>query len=104
LPDAVGHCAIGVVPSVGPVEEAVTQGHAFERCGSQALFEFGVAAEPMQRLSESRPGPSPHVTKEQALAAAGEDAIYYQTKLRGASNAKAKQVLGLRPRRLEWLD
>jgi nucleoside-diphosphate-sugar epimerase len=47
--------------------------------------------------------PPPHVSEEQALAAAGEDAIYYQTKLRGASNAKAKQVLGLRPRRLEWL-
>jgi nucleoside-diphosphate-sugar epimerase len=45
----------------------------------------------------------PHVTEEQARAAAGEDAIYYQTKLRGASNAKAKQVLGFRPRRLEWL-
>jgi nucleoside-diphosphate-sugar epimerase len=48
--------------------------------------------------------PPPQVTEEQALAAAGEDAIYYQTKLRGASNAKAKQMLGFRPRRLEWLD
>jgi 2-alkyl-3-oxoalkanoate reductase len=47
--------------------------------------------------------PPPHVSEEQARAAAGDDAIYYQTRLRGASNAKAKQVLGFRPRRLEWL-
>lgn len=48
--------------------------------------------------------PPPHVTEEQARAAAGEDAVYYQTRLRGASNAKAKQVLGFQPRRLEWLS
>ncbi len=45
----------------------------------------------------------PHVTEEQARAAAGEDAIYYQTKLRGASNKKARETLKFRPRRLEWL-
>ena len=45
----------------------------------------------------------PRVTVEQALAAAGEDAVYYGTKLRGASNARAKRVFGFRPRRLEWL-
>jgi nucleoside-diphosphate-sugar epimerase len=44
-----------------------------------------------------------HVTEEQALALAGEDAVYYQTRLRGCSNAKAKSVLGFAPRRLEWL-
>ena len=47
--------------------------------------------------------PPPRVTVEQALAAAGEDAVYYGTKLRGASNAKAKRVFGFTPRRLEWL-
>ena len=47
--------------------------------------------------------PPPHITEEQALAAAGEVAIYYQTKLRGASNKKARETLGFRPRRLEWL-
>ena len=31
------------------------------------------------------------------------DAAYYGTKLRGASNAKAKSVLGFAPRRLEGL-
>jgi hypothetical protein len=33
--------------------------------------------------------------------AAGEDAIYYGRKLRGASNAKAKKALRFTPRRLE---
>ncbi len=46
----------------------------------------------------------PHVTEEQALTAAGEDAIYYQTRLRGASNKKARETLNFRPRRLEWLE
>ena len=43
------------------------------------------------------PAPAPD-HGEQALAAAGEDAVYYGTKLRGASNAKAKRVFGFRPR------
>lgn len=45
----------------------------------------------------------PRVTEEQARAAVGEDPIYYQTKLRGASNRKAKEVLKFKPRILEWL-
>jgi nucleoside-diphosphate-sugar epimerase len=48
--------------------------------------------------------PPPHVTEEQALATAGEDAIYYQTRLRGASNKKARETLNFKPRRLEWLE
>jgi nucleoside-diphosphate-sugar epimerase len=47
--------------------------------------------------------PPPRVTVEQALAAAGEDAVYYGTRLRGASNAKAKRAFGFKPRPLEWL-
>ena len=47
--------------------------------------------------------PPPRETVEQAMAAAGADAVYYGTRLRGASNAKAKRVFGFRPRRLEWL-
>jgi 2-alkyl-3-oxoalkanoate reductase len=50
-----------------------------------------------------RSPPPPQITEEQARAAAGEDAIYYGTKLRGASNAKAKKAFGFTPRRLEWL-
>ena len=46
----------------------------------------------------------PHVTEEQARATVGEEPIYYQTRLRGASNRKAKQILNFRPRRLEWLN
>src|SRR4051812_45845280 len=48
--------------------------------------------------------PPPRVTVEQALAAGGEDAVYYGTRLRGASNARAKRVFRFRPRRLEWLN
>jgi nucleoside-diphosphate-sugar epimerase len=47
--------------------------------------------------------PPPFTTAEQARQAAGEDAVYYQTKLSGASNAKAKRELAFTPRRLEWL-
>jgi len=45
----------------------------------------------------------PHVSEQQALQAAGPDAVYYATRLRGAANAKAKRELGLRPRPLLWL-
>jgi 2-alkyl-3-oxoalkanoate reductase len=46
----------------------------------------------------------PHVSEAEARGVAGEDAVYYATKLSGASNAKSKQVLGWGPRRLEWLE
>lgn len=42
-------------------------------------------------------------SEAEMTAIAGEDAVYYATKLSGASNAKAKRVLGWGPRRLEWL-
>jgi nucleoside-diphosphate-sugar epimerase len=45
----------------------------------------------------------PHISEQGALEAAGADAVYYATQLRGASNAKAKRELGFRPRPLEWL-
>jgi nucleoside-diphosphate-sugar epimerase len=48
--------------------------------------------------------PPSHMSEEQALSIAGPDAVYYHTKLSGASNAKAKRELALRPRRLEWLN
>lgn len=47
--------------------------------------------------------PPPRVSNQDALAAGGEDAVHYGTRLRGASNAKAKRELGFRPRRLEWV-
>lgn len=48
--------------------------------------------------------PPPHITEEEALRSAGADAVYYATRLRGASNALAKRKLGFAPRKLEWLS
>jgi nucleoside-diphosphate-sugar epimerase len=48
------------------------------------------------------PGP-PRVSEEEALRASGADAVYYATRLRGASNEKAGRELKFRPRPLEWL-
>jgi len=45
----------------------------------------------------------PHIPEQQAPLAAGPDDVYYATRLRGASNAKAKRELGFRPRPLQWL-
>lgn len=46
----------------------------------------------------------PRISEEEATAIAGADAVYYATRLSGASNAKAKRILGWKPRRLEWLE
>ena len=46
----------------------------------------------------------PRITEEEALATLGADTIYYATRLRGASNEKAKRELRFRPRPLEWLQ
>ncbi len=45
----------------------------------------------------------PRVSEEEALRASGADAVYYATRLRGASNEKAERELEFRPRPLEWL-
>lgn len=47
--------------------------------------------------------PPPHLSEEEALKVAGDDAVYYGTKLNGSSNAKAKRTFGFTPRRLEWM-
>ncbi len=46
--------------------------------------------------------PPPFKTADEVRKIAGEDAVYYQTRLSGASNAKAKRELGFAPRRREW--
>jgi nucleoside-diphosphate-sugar epimerase len=46
----------------------------------------------------------PEMTEAEALRTAGEDSVYYATRLRGASNGRAKQKLGFAPRKLEWLS
>lgn len=48
------------------------------------------------------PGPR-EIPEAEALRTAGADSVYYATRLRGASNARAKQKLGFAPRKLEWL-
>jgi len=45
----------------------------------------------------------PRVSEEEALQASGPDAVYYATRLRGASNEKAVRELDFRPRPLEWI-
>ena len=45
----------------------------------------------------------PTVSEEEALRNSGPDSDYYATRLRGASNQKAKAKLAFRPRPLEWL-
>jgi len=49
-------------------------------------------------------GPAPpRISEEEALRASGPDAVYYATRLRGASNEKAGRELEFRPRPLEWI-
>jgi len=49
--------------------------------------------------------PPPQVSVEDALKMeGGADAVYYQTQMRGVSNAKAKRELNFHPRPLEWID
>jgi nucleoside-diphosphate-sugar epimerase len=48
--------------------------------------------------------PPLRVTEQEASERLGEDAVYYGTRLRGVSNAKAKKAMNFVPRRLEWLD
>jgi nucleoside-diphosphate-sugar epimerase len=43
-------------------------------------------------------------TEQEALATSGADSAYYATRLRGASNEKARHELNFRPRPLEWLQ
>ena len=45
----------------------------------------------------------PHVSEDEALRSSGPDAVYYATRLRGASNEKARRELDFRPRPLEWI-
>jgi nucleoside-diphosphate-sugar epimerase len=52
--------------------------------------------------SAEAPAP-PHISEQDALRTSGADAVYYATRLRGASNAKAGRELAFRPRPLEWI-
>jgi 2-alkyl-3-oxoalkanoate reductase len=59
----------------------------------------------LPKFAQSVGAPVPRrLTETEARQAADEDAVYYGTKLRGASNAKAKKTFGFTPRALEWLS
>ena len=45
----------------------------------------------------------PRISEGEALRASGPDAVYYATRLRGASNEKARRAPEFRPRPLEWI-
>ena len=45
----------------------------------------------------------PRLSEEEALRALGPDEVYYATRLRGASNEKARRELEFRPRPLAWI-
>jgi nucleoside-diphosphate-sugar epimerase len=47
--------------------------------------------------------PPPRKSVEDVLRTTGEDAVYYGTRMRGLSNAKAKRELAFQPRPLEWV-
>jgi 2-alkyl-3-oxoalkanoate reductase len=51
-----------------------------------------------------RAPPPPQLTEQEVSEVAGEDAVYYGTKLSGTSNDKAKKTFNFTPRRLQWLS
>ena len=58
---------------------------------------------PVFALAVRAPAP-PRMTEEEALRAFGPDTVYYATRLRGASNEKARLELNFQSRPLEWLS
>lgn len=46
----------------------------------------------------------PVISEEEGLKESGADRVYYATKLRAASNAKAKQEFNFQPRPFEWFQ
>jgi nucleoside-diphosphate-sugar epimerase len=80
--------ALGCAPGIYNI---VDDQPSEQRTWLPAFARYAGAAEP------------PRVTEEQARIAAGPDAVYYATRLRGASNRKAKRELKFDPRPLGWL-
>jgi nucleoside-diphosphate-sugar epimerase len=81
--------ALGAPPGVYNVVDNDPSEH---RVWLPAFAEYVGAPEP------------PHVSEEQANETAGPDAVYYATRLRGASNEKAKRELKFHPRHIEWFQ
>ena len=74
---------------------------------------YNVVDDNPQPVSQSLPAfarwvgaaePPPRVNTDDALASAGAEGVYYHNDLSGADNAKARKVLGFRPRPLAWKD
>lgn len=63
-----------------------------------------ISAAGCQRLRDGLELHPPQLTEQEAREVAGEDAVYYGTKLSGASNDKAKKTFNFKPRRLQWLN
>lgn len=47
--------------------------------------------------------PPPKISEEEGRKTRGDDAVYYATRLRGASNAKARHELSFQPQSFEWI-
>ena len=59
----------------------------------------------LQAFARACGAPEPiQITEQEALATSGADSVYYATRLRGASNEKARHELNFRPRPLGWLQ
>jgi len=58
---------------------------------------------PAFALAVGAPAP-PKMTEEESLRTFGPDTVYFATRLRGASNEKARRELNFQPRPLEWLS
>jgi 2-alkyl-3-oxoalkanoate reductase len=63
-----------------------------QRIWLPAFASFCGAPEPLQ------------ISEQEALATSGADSVYCATRLRGASNKKARNELNFRPCPLEWLE
>ena len=58
----------------------------------------------LRAFARSCRAPEPlQITEQEALETSGADSVYYATRLRGASNQKARNEFNFRPRPLEWL-
>jgi nucleoside-diphosphate-sugar epimerase len=90
------------------IEDAATATAAALECAPGAYNIVDADPTPqhiwLPTFARASGGPAPaRITEEEALAAFGADTVYYATRLRGASNEKAKREFKFQPRPLERL-
>jgi hypothetical protein len=88
------------------VDDVVCSQRAFQRgSGRPGRIVYVHEAVDALTLTDNRNLLLPHLIThvDLALRASGPDAVYYATRLRGASNEKAGRELEFRPRPLEWI-